>query len=121
MASFNAVAGLLRSFTVDGVSFDVDDVSFEATTITQEGIMAQTGPAGLKQTYRWGVLKATVINNTGLPVSFFNAMTGVNIAVVLTDGTMKVVQDAFTVDAQTLNTQEGKIDVTWNFFNFLEF
>lgn len=113
------IAGII-SFAIDGSNYDVTNVEIEPTTVTREAKYGQTGFAGTKEMYRAGMLKATIYDSGGITVSDFNAMTDNSIQVGLANGGAFIVTNAYTVEAQNLNTMEGEFEVTWNFSDFQE-
>ena len=108
-----ALAGT-ATITADGTSYLlVGDLSYDPSTVTREALLGQDGPHGYKEKPKFGKIKATLRDTGDLTIADLNAMSNVTVVLDLANGKTVLGRNMFTTDPQSVATEEGTVEVTW--------
>ena len=107
------LAGLAR-ITVDGIAqMLAGELTYSMNVTTRETLMGQDKVHGFKEMPHAGFISASIRDSAGLSVADFNAMSNVTVVCEVANGKTVVGRGMWTVDAQEVDSQEGKFTVKW--------
>ncbi|MBI6944202.1 phage tail tube protein [Pseudomonas putida] len=108
-----ALAGT-ATITADGATYMlVGDLSYDPSTVAREELTGQDGTHGYKEKPKFGQIKATLRDTGSLTIADLNAMSNVTVVLDLANGKTVLGRNMFTVDPQSVSTEEGTVEVTW--------
>src|SRR6185437_5065990 len=104
--------------TVDGQTYMIaGDFKYSPASVQRETLTGQDQVHGYKEMPRAPFISASIRDAGTLTVADFNAMTGVTISAMLSNGKQVVGRGMWTVEAQEVDTQEAKFEVKWEGFD----
>ncbi len=99
---------------VDGQVFDlVEAPKWSVNKVKRETMTGMDRVHGYKEVPVAGYISATLRDSGGLTVADFEAQTNVTVQIQLANGKRVTARNAWTVDAQEVDSGEGKFEVKW--------
>ena len=89
------------------------DLVYSVSSVSRKTMTGQDRVHGYAEKPHAGYIAGTLRDSAGTPASTFNAMTNVTVVLQLANGKVVTGRNMWTVDAQEVDTQEGKIAVRW--------
>ena len=109
----NRIAGEAE-VTVDGQTYMIaGEFKYSPASVSRETLTGQDRVHGYKEAPRAPFISCSIRDAGGLTVGDFNAMTGVTISAMLSNGKQIVGRGMWTVESQDVDTQESKFEVKW--------
>jgi hypothetical protein len=100
--------------SVDGASYMLrGKLAYGVSSVKRETKSGQDGVHGYGEMPIPGFISGTLSDAGGLTVADFNAMTNVTVVAELANGKTVIARNAWTVEAQEVDTEEATFDVRW--------
>jgi len=107
----NKLAGVAY-LTIDGTSYKIaGDAKYSPSSIKRETLIGQSGVDGYSEMPAAGSISMSVRDAGNLKVADFNAMRNVTVVLELANGKTITGGNMWCVEAQEVDTTEGKFDV----------
>lgn len=104
----------LATLTVDGTAqMLAGELTYSLNTSKRETLAGQDKVHGFKEMPVAGFISASIRDSAGLQLADFNAMSNVTVVCEVANGKTIVGRGMWTVDAQEVDSQEGKFTVKW--------
>ena len=114
MAIDSTRLGGIAYIAVDGQNYLLrGELTYSPGNIARETVIGQDVVQGFLEKPRPPFISGTLSDSDGLTVSDFNAMTSVTVTLQLANGKMVTGNNMWTVEAQEVDTAEGKFAVKW--------
>ena len=104
----------IATLTVDGKNYLLrGELTYSVSNVMRETIVGQDRVHGYSEKPHSGFVSATLSDSAGLSVADFNAMSNVTVVAELANGKTVVGRNMWSIDAQEVDTAEGKISIRW--------
>lgn len=109
----NRIAGTAY-LTVNGQSFMVvGEFSYNPSKVVRESLKGMDGIHGYKEAPTVPHISAKLRDSGGLSVVALNAMTNVTVVAELANGKTIIGRNMWTVEEQTVQSEDATLDVKW--------
>jgi len=109
----NRLAGT-ADVTVDGVTVMIaGDFEYSPSSVKRETLTGMDGVHGYKETPIAGFISALIRDSGGTTVSDFNSQTNVTISALLANGKTIIGSGLWSVDSQSVKSEDATFTVKW--------
>lgn len=115
----NRRAGVLTG-SIAGNVFDIVETKYSLSSVKRETLVGQSGVTGYKEMPVPGSITLTIRDAKGYSAKQFEAMTTVDIALLLANGKSVVAQNAWCTEAIEVDTLEATFEVKFETTNIVE-